>query len=160
MKKLWPRPYKLPLFWCLNVCRRTTVMWQESPWGAGLQGKGHHRIHMACLVKGFLREREQPCCWQSCPLLLLSTGLVHSSTGSSTLADERESDSASKGLCGHSHLSADQLCKSCGSLGVNCGNLSLVCAVEAMKLAVTCTSPYHSQSRDAGKYSLPVRRSF
>lgn len=28
---------------------------------------------------------EQPCCWQSCPLLLLNKGLVHSSTGSSTL---------------------------------------------------------------------------
>lgn len=50
--------------------------------------------------------------------------------------DARESDSAPKGLCGrgHSHLSADQLCKSWGGSRCQLWKHSLVCAMAAMKL--------------------------
>lgn len=96
--------YKMLLFWCSNLSRGITVMWQESPWGAGLQGKEYHREYgMPC--EGIPMGR-------STALLLtfLPTPPQHRAcTVSSTLADARESNSVLKGLCGHghSHLSAD-----------------------------------------------------
>lgn len=104
------------------------MIWQESPWGTGLQGKEHHG-EFGMPWEGILMGREQPCCWQSCPLLLLSTGLVHSSTGSSTLAYARESDSASATYLQTSSVRA---------VGVRVCTVEIqVCAMAAMKLIVT-----------------------
>lgn len=78
-------------------------------WSTGLQGKGHHR-EKDMSWEGLPMGRK-PCCWQSSSLLLLSTGLVGSSIGRSVLLFCRHKwfRLRYKGLCGHSHLSADQL---------------------------------------------------